>query len=321
MLRPEQSAVVNTGTIYDKILPMKGIIGFLLVILVGAGGLMAQENPGNAPDLAALVPSEIAGWQVTEEDVFDPETIWDYINGAGEVYRSYNFRRVLARRFEKPEAPDLIVDLFDMGSSLDACGVFTHDLEGEDAAVGQGSRYKGGLLSFWKDRFFVSVYAEAETDDSREAVFELGRRIASAIPDEAPRPPIFDVLPEPGLDAETVRLFRTHLVLNYHHFIASENILDLGPQTSAVLGSYASGVRILAVAYPNAEAAEDAFRKFLEAYMPDASDEGIVQTEDGRYTAARISGSALAVVFDAATESDASVLSAETMAKFERSGL
>lgn len=282
---------------------------------------MAQENAGDAPDLADLVPSEAAGWRVYEEDIFDPETIWGYINGAGEVYRSYNFRRVLARRFEKPEAPDLIVDLFDMGSSVDACGVFTHDLEGEDAAIGQGSKYKGGLLSFWKDRYFASVYAESETDESRAAVLEIGRRIASAIPDEAPRPAIFGVLPETGLDTETVRLFRTHLVLNYHHFVASENILDLGPETSAVLGSYDPDVRILAVAYPSAEAAEDAYRKFLEIYMPDASGEGIVQTEDGRYTAARVSGRALAVVFGAASESDASGLSAETISKFKLLGL
>jgi len=299
---------------------MKGIFAFLFSISILVGGIMAQDTTADAPDLAVLVPSDVSGWNATEVEVFDPETIFDYINGAGEVYRSYNFRRVLARRFEKPGAPDLVVDLFDMGSPVDALGVFTHDLEGEDASVGQGSTYKGGLLSFWKDRYFASIYAEAENEESRAAVLDLGRRIASAIPDEAPRPAIMDVLPEKGLDTATVRLFRTHHVLNYHFFVADGNLLDLGPETSAVLGSYPAGLRILAIAYPSADAALEAFQKFREIYMPDASDAGIARTEDGRTTALRSSGRGLVVVFGAASESDAAERAAESLSNFERSG-
>ena len=40
----------------------------------------------------------------------------------------------MARRFHKDGKPDIVVDAFDMGSSEDAFGVFTHDLDGEDAA-------------------------------------------------------------------------------------------------------------------------------------------------------------------------------------------
>ena len=48
-------------------------------------------------DLGVLLPKEINGWSVTEEDrLFDPETIFDYINGAGEVYRAFNFKSLLA---------------------------------------------------------------------------------------------------------------------------------------------------------------------------------------------------------------------------------
>lgn len=307
--------------VYGNIFSMKGIFAPLFLISICAGGLMAQENAGNAPELAALVPSEVAGWLASDDEIFDPETIFDYINGAGEVYRSYNFRSVLARRFENPGGPDIVVDLFDMGLPEDALGVFTHDLEGDAAGVGQSSTYKGGLLSFWKDRYFVSVYAESETDEAKAAVLELGRKIASAIPTEAPRPVILGVLPERGLNTGTVRLFRTHHVLNYHFFIADGNLLDLGPETSAVLGSYTSGVRILAVSYPTADAAEDAFRKFREIYMPDASDSGIARTEDGRYTALRSSGRGLAVVLGAVSENEASDLATETMSNFERSGL
>jgi hypothetical protein len=75
-----------------------------------------------------------------------------------------------------------------METSKDAFGVFTHDLEGEDARIGQGSTYNGGLLSFWKDRFFVSLYSEEETEDTRKALFALGEKVASSIKKEGKEP-------------------------------------------------------------------------------------------------------------------------------------
>ncbi len=204
-------------------------------------------------------------------------------------------RLLVARRFHKDGRPDIVVDAFDMGTSEDAFGVFTHDLDGENAGIGQGSTYKAGLLSFWKDRFFVSVYAEEETADTREAVLDLGRRIAAAIPARGEPP---DLL-----------LFHTHSVLNYHYFVADTNILLLDRDTDAVLAAYGGKDDrsfLLVVSYGNGSAAAGAARAFRQAYMPDAQDKSAVKTENGRWTALRASGRYVAVVFDAVSAEAAS---------------
>ena len=136
---------------------------------------MSQPQSSRRPRPASYIPTAAGPWLSEADQVFDAETIFDYIDGAGEVYRSYNMKLLVARRFHKDGKPDIVVDAFDMGSSEDAFGVFTHDLDGEDAAVGQGSTYKAGLLSFWKDRYFLSVYAEEETAETKGLVLELGR--------------------------------------------------------------------------------------------------------------------------------------------------
>lgn len=260
-------------------------------------------------ETAAYLPREVMGWKAEAEDeLYDPETIFSYIDGAGEVYRSYNFRALLVRRLVKPDRPEIIVDFFDMGSSADAFGVFTHDLEGDAVGIGQGSTYKGGLLSFWKDRYFVSLYSDRETDEVKAAILETGKRIASAIPGEGPRPAMLDLLPREGVNPGDVRYFHTHLVLNYHFFVANENILNLDSGTDAVLAS--SGEReektyYLVILYPGAGRAAEAYRSFTGAYMPDAAKPGIVKTEDGRWTAARVKSGFVIVVFNAPTEASA----------------
>ncbi|HPW18418.1 MAG TPA: hypothetical protein PLP83_08560, partial [Candidatus Aminicenantes bacterium] len=203
-------------------------------------------------------PATVGPWLSEADRVYGPETVFGYIDGAGEVYRSYNMRLLVARRFHKDGRPDIVVDAFDMGAPEDAFGVFTHDLDGDDAGVGQGSVYKAGLLAFWKDRYFVSVYAEAETDETRAAVVALGREVAGAIPGRGEPPGLLRALPAEGLETRTVRFLHTHPILNYHFFVADENILLLGRETGAVLAEYGEAggrSRLLVVRHKSARRA------------------------------------------------------------------
>ena len=79
---------------------------------------MGTNSKDKRDILGNLLPREINGWEAKEKDqLYDPQTIFDYIDGAGEVYRSYNFKRLLARRFSKGGQPDIVADLFEMASS------------------------------------------------------------------------------------------------------------------------------------------------------------------------------------------------------------
>lgn len=268
---------------------------------------MGKNSKDKKITLGGLLPREIQGWKAEEKDeIYDPQTIFDYINGAGEVYRSYNFKLLLARRFIKEGQPDIVADLFDMASSMDAFGVFTHDLEGEDAGIGQGSTYKGGLLSFWKDHFFVSLYAEEETEDTKNALLVLGREVSSSIKKEGERPDIVSLLPMENLAKKNVHYFHNHLILNYHFYVSDENILFLDQQTEAALGIYKVKDDIsylLLIRYPEIKKASRAYKSFIKVYMPEAGKSGIVQTEDLNWTAARVKKNILIIIFSAPSDS------------------
>jgi hypothetical protein len=274
----------------------------LLALVLGGTAFMAARSTDQGRALASFIPAEFTGWTIEEDQVFDAETIFNYVDGAGEVYRSYNMKSLFARRFAAKGKPALVVDLFDMGTSADAFGLFTHDLDGEDAATGQGSTYKGGLLSFWKGRYFASVYAEDETPETKQAVLRLGRKIDGAIRETGEKPALVSMLPPEGLQTKDIRFFHNHSVLNYHFFVADENILQLDQTTAAVLASYGDKdvrSRLLVVRYSGVEKAEAALDSFVKAYMPDARGAGIVRTEDGNWTAARRKDRLVIIVFQA----------------------
>ena len=285
----------------------KVILVFLITQTLGYSSLMTmQKSHAEQLDLlSATLPRQTGMWTAEPKDrMYDAETIFSYIDGAGEVYRAYNMRSCLSRRYTSPNGPAIVLDIFDMGTSEDAFGVFTHDRDGRPVEVGQGGLYRPGWLSFWKGRFFVSIYAEEETEAAKETMSKLSRGVAALIRDQGPEPDILLKLPQQGLQSRSIRYLHHHTLLNYHFYLADENILNLGQQTDAVLAVYnRSGkrARLLLVLYPSKEKAAEAHKSLIHNYLPEAKSTKAVLLEDGKWSAAGLNNRFLTVVLEADT--------------------
>ena len=278
---------------------------------------MVAAGCAHSPGRPVALPPEVRGWTPSGPDArYSAETLYDYIDGGAEVYRAFNVREVLARQYAKPDAPDILADVFDMGTSEDAYGAYHHDMrEGESPGIGRESEYMGGALAFWKGRYFVSIIAFDDTDDARRAVLGLGEAVDAAIPDDGGPPDIVQFLPRDGLLAQHVHYLHNHFSLNLHYFVAEENLLGLDQQTEGVLARYAlphaaggeSGDTpsvLLLIRYPGGPAAGKAYESFAAVYLPDADTDGNVKTENGKWTGARHRGRFVIIVFDAPSKAD-----------------
>ena len=295
---------------------------FLLLVTLASGWfslLMTRKSFADSlATMAEALDRQVGAWNATGQDgTYDGETIYDYIDGAGEVYRAYNMQRCLSRSYTAAGEPAIVLDIFDMGSSEDAFGVFTHDREGKPANVGQDALYRQGWLSFWKSRFFVSLYMERETPAAKEAAFHLARAVASLIREEGRKPAILLGLPPKGLRDRSVRYLHHPMLLNYHYYLADENILNLGKETDALLATYSRDgkrARFLLVQYPNPGKAKEACSRFLAHYLPEAEGKVPLRLENGKWAAASLKGRFLAVVLESDSRSLAEDLLGEAKA-------
>ncbi len=274
---------------------------YMLLLLA----LMAGE--GNSSPLWRDFPAEVQGWKVSGADrVFDRSTIFNYIDGGGEVYLAYGFSAVLVRTYEKPGEPPLEVAVFDMGTPEDAYGIYSYELEEENVDIGQGGEYICGLLRFWKNRYFVCVIADKDTPTSKKGALAMGELIAAALPAPERKPWLLDHLPSEGL--KSCRYFHTADSLNRLYFVGDKNVLSLGRETEAVLARYGSGnppCYVLLIAYNTGNDARRAFESFTRAYLPESPSGGPVNTENGCWTAARTTRHFVFVVFDASSRAEA----------------
>lgn len=285
-----------------------GFFAFGLAMLLVPFSEASEGSQGReAMELAALLPAQVAGWQRAGEDrIFHRENLFDYMDGAGEIYLAYGFQALLVREYAQEAAPPIVVEVYRMSSSEEAYGIFTHDTEGEERDVGQGASYGLGLLRFWKGRFFVRLMAEQETEEAREALLVLGQSIAEAIPQGGRKPRLVAALPPTGLLPSSVHYFHKQVSLNCHYYLSEANLLNLSERTEAVLARYrfdGGQARLLLVRYPQPAEARIAYEQFSRAYFPfrtaTASSQKVGKVEGKGWVSVRRRGRFVILVLEA----------------------
>jgi len=271
-----------------------------------------------------LLPDRIDKWIAqTPDRLCDRRTLYDYMDGAAEVYLVYAFAGLVVRKFRRSRGPSIVVELFDMTTSFDAFGVFTNgrDEDQPDAKIGQGAEHRPGLLTFWQDRYFVAVRVDAESVDraADAAAAKLGRVIASAVATPGPLPEVLGYLPTDGLIAHSVRYVYRRDALNYHYDLGDRNPLHLGPHTQGVLATYRrdkARCYVLCVLYPTAALATKARRGFIDGFARGADRRGAAKIDADRWTAVATGGRLLAAALDSPTRAGALELAGEAIERF-----
>ena len=242
-----------------------------------------------------IPPSSVFEW--TRPDTasrVDSTTIFEYMDGAGELYLGYRFDHLDAFVYMAENRPDILLEIYRMRTPDDAFGLLSQDWGGEPIILNDGAPseqtertvpssrvlYGAGLLRVWCGEWYLRILANEETPESRAAVIELGRRLVRGRP-EPPRPDLLDALPETAgggtIDPRSVRFFRSRHVLNSVYFVSYKNILHLNPSVEAVTADYGiasdSGESrrcpVFILRYPSGDAAVKALAEFHAAYFPE----------------------------------------------------
>src|SRR5512147_3107272 len=118
---------------------MKIFVFFVIMVwMFTVAGRTDGEEKGKMNQQISL-PSEAANWKWDGKEMkYNSKTLFDYMDGAAELYLTYGFQNLTVRRFEKSKQPPIIVELYEMASSEDAYGLFSFERQDEAAGIGQG---------------------------------------------------------------------------------------------------------------------------------------------------------------------------------------
>lgn len=185
----------------------------VVLFLAPAEGL-AQAREGS-PELAALVP-RVAAWSQAEATrSFFPESLFEYIDGAAESYLSYDFRELLVVDLEKKGTEaTLTLEIYDMGSPVNAFGIFGAERYPENRAVsiGELGYLEGEALNFMTGRFYVKMLGFGLGEETGSVLAGVGAQVAAAVKEKGALPALVLAFPKKGLVAQSEKYIKKNFM-------------------------------------------------------------------------------------------------------------
>ena len=145
--------------------------------------------------------TSIDGWENPETvDVYSPETLWDIINGAADVFMAFDFRELYWGEYAKSGDTDvyIVMEIYRQGNPIMAFGVYSQERPVTPDLIDAGVQgYAGpGFLNFFVADCYVKIRSHDRSDATASAMKKMAEHVSDILDPDPKFPPIVDMLPE-----------------------------------------------------------------------------------------------------------------------------
>ena len=135
----------------------------------------------------------------TEYDVYDSDTLWEYINGASEVFLMYEFDELHIADYIQGK-DSLNVEIYIHGTPEMAFGMYTKERQPSYnfVEIGAQGHKSDTQIYFVKGTSYVKITTSAASDEIRNCLIPLAEKIAATLDGPSEMPGIIKMLPAEG---------------------------------------------------------------------------------------------------------------------------
>jgi hypothetical protein len=103
---------------------------------------------------------EFPGWNQSEEvQTFVPKTLFEYINGAADLYLAYDFEELKSAEYHNDKKASVTVDVYRHKTPIDAFGIYSQERlpDANYLDVGVQGYYEKNVLNVLSGDFYVKI--------------------------------------------------------------------------------------------------------------------------------------------------------------------
>jgi hypothetical protein len=238
-------------------------------------------------NLAKFSDNEITNWKLSSPvSIYDTKTIFDYIDGAAELYLAYGFAKVASAEYKNGQT-SIMIDVYDMAIPENAFGVYSLNRyqEANYVSIGNEGILTDANLDFWKGNYYCKVYSFDPSEEYQKTVSEFGSKLASRIQDVGEEPAILKKLPQNGLIPKTAKFFTRKLGLDNIHFVSEDDLFSLTGNTKGVVADYTLNegrFPLFIIEYPSQQKADLAFEAYTKYLNETSKAVPLEEASDGK---------------------------------------
>jgi len=190
---------------------MKKILIFLISIFVFS--FLSAQNK------TKLFP-EFSSWKLsTEFEIYTPDNLWDYIDGAAENYVIYDFADLHIGEYTKGKR-SVRVEIYRHSNHDNAFGIYSSERYPDFNFIDIGTQgyMQDDILNFFHRNYYVKMYGNSDDKKTMKALKELAMEVQDALGKKEGFPATLKLFPEENkmanADKYIAKSFLGHEFLN-----------------------------------------------------------------------------------------------------------
>jgi hypothetical protein len=232
--------------------------GLLLILLFGSAS--AQE----------FMFPELQGYKKnTDFQVFVPDNLWDFINGAAETYLAYGFVDLHVAEYKKGKNV-IKLEIYRHADHTMAFGIYSTERSPSFRYMKLGAQgYDAdGAINFFKGNYYVKIRTYSKSEKALQSAQSLALSVAGMLEGSTDMPAVLSMFPAAGKK------------VNEEMYI-NESVLGHKFLNNAFKANYVSGPDSLSVFIFNCKTPEEAW-KSAETYLVSAGIDPL-ESSSGKY--------------------------------------
>ena len=164
------------------------VLGFTLFFL------QASDSEG-----ATFRFPEVAQWKLSDDvQIFSPETLYEYIDGAGDLYLSFDFEELHVAEYLNDKKASITVEVYRHKTAYDAFGIYSQERLPNAEALDMGAQGYADkdILNFVTRNYYVKINGYKLEDQAVLTLF--AKKVAESLGEKGTLPPILSLFPREG---------------------------------------------------------------------------------------------------------------------------
>lgn len=144
---------------------------------------------------------EIAGWKQSGEiQTFEPDNLFDYIDGAADLYLNYDFQHLRVAEYRNEKKASVIVEVYRHKTPTQAFGIYSQERrpDGNFLDIGAQGYSEKDILNFVAGDYYAKMNSSKTGPKDQEILLNFAKKMTENLGEKGTLPSILSSFPEEG---------------------------------------------------------------------------------------------------------------------------
>ncbi len=241
------------------------IICFILPAYSASGSSSINKNI--FPDISGFPKSG-------EVVIYKPETLFEFMNGAAELYLLYDFAEMDVQVYEDKQGNTINIEIYDHQNINNSFGIYSQErpYECEFLPIGTQANYSEGYLNFYQGRYYVKLSGYSLGVKGKEILTTAGKTISGRLNEKADPPRALKLFPE----SQKIKNKEEYITKDYLGYSYFKNVF------TADYGNPEANYKMFIIEAPDRSTLEKSINEYKKdiGFTQDILEGGIHEVED-----------------------------------------